>query len=85
MVESLLGDSCRNGNTHYAGTLKIWNCNLHIFGTFKNNILCHYFMIVEIQTWKMTEILPKRDCLFPHFTRKCVYYVNFKIATKQRN
>ena len=37
------------------------------------------------QTWKMSEILPEQDCSFPDFTRKCVNYVNFKIATKQSN
>ena len=39
----------------------------------------------HLQTWKMSEILPKQDCSVPDFTRKCVNYVNFKIATKQRN
>ena len=33
----------------------------------------------------MSETLPEQDCSFPDFTRKCVNYVNFKIATKQRN
>ena len=37
------------------------------------------------QTWKMSETLPEQDCLFPDFTRKCANYVNFEIATKQRN
>ena len=37
------------------------------------------------QTWKMSEILPKQDCSFPDFTGTCVNYVNFNIATKQRN
>ena len=39
----------------------------------------------DSQTWKMSEILPKQDCSFPDFTWKCVNYINFKIATKQRN
>ena len=30
-----LGDSCRNGNTSHAGTLKIENCQLYLFRTFK--------------------------------------------------
>ena len=42
-------------------------------------------VICDMQTWKMSEILPEQDCSFPYFTRKCVNYVNFKIATKQRN
>jgi len=33
----------------------------------------------------MSEILPEQDCSFPDYTQKCVNYVNFKIATKQRN
>ena len=33
----------------------------------------------------MSETLPEQDCVFPDFTRKCANYVNFKIATKQRN
>ena len=33
----------------------------------------------------MSEILPEQDFSFPDFTRKCVNYVNFKIATNQRN
>ena len=37
------------------------------------------------QTWKMSETLPEQDCSFPDFTRKCANYVNFEIATKQRN
>ena len=37
------------------------------------------------QTWKMPEILPGQDISFPDFTRKCVNYDNFKIATKRRN
>ena len=37
------------------------------------------------QTWKMSKTLPKQDCSFPDFTRKCANYVNFEIATKQRN
>ena len=38
-----------------------------------------------VQTWKMSETLPEQDCSFPDFTRKCANYVNFEIATKQRN
>ena len=30
--EELRGDSCRNGNTRDAGTLKIQNCNAYYFG-----------------------------------------------------
>ena len=37
------------------------------------------------QTWKMSETLPEQDCSFPDFTQKCTNYVNFEIATKQRN
>ena len=37
------------------------------------------------QTWKMSETLSEQDCSFPDFTQQCVKYVNFKIATKQRN
>jgi len=37
------------------------------------------------QTCKMPEILPEQDFSIPDFTRKCVNYDNFKIATKQRN
>ena len=33
----------------------------------------------------MSEILPEQDCSFSNFTQKCVNYVNFKIAKKQRN
>ena len=33
----------------------------------------------------MSVTLPEQDCSFPDFTRKCVNYVNLKIATKQRN
>ena len=36
------------------------------------------------QTWKMSEIFPEQDCSFPDFTQKCMNYVNFRIATKQR-
>ena len=28
---------------------------------------------------------PEQDYLFPDFTQKCANYVNFEIATKQRN
>ena len=38
-----------------------------------------------MQTWKMSETLPEQDCSFPDFTQKCANYVNFEIATKQRN
>ena len=38
-----------------------------------------------LQTWKMSETLPKQDCLFQDFTQKCANYANFEIATKQRN
>ena len=37
------------------------------------------------KTWKMFETLPEEDCSFPDFTQKCTNYVNFEIATKQRN
>ena len=33
----------------------------------------------------MFETLPEQDCLFPDFIQKCANYVNFEIATKQRN
>ena len=33
----------------------------------------------------MSETLPEQDCLFPDFTQKCANYVNFEIASKQRN
>ena len=33
----------------------------------------------------MSETLPEQDCSFPDFTQKCANYVNFEIATKQRN
>ena len=33
----------------------------------------------------MSETIPEQDCSFPDFTRKCANYVNFEIATKQRN
>ena len=37
------------------------------------------------QTCKMPEILPEQDFSILDFTRKCVNYDNFKIATKRRN
>ena len=37
------------------------------------------------QTYKMSEILPEQDYLFPNFTRKCVNHVNIRNATKQSN
>ena len=39
----------------------------------------------DVQTRKMFKTLPKQDCLFPDFTQKFANYVNFEIATKQRN
>ena len=33
----------------------------------------------------MSETLPEQDYWFPDFTQKCMNYVNFEIATKQRN
>ena len=33
----------------------------------------------------MSEILPEQDCSFPDIIQKCVNYVKFKIATKQRS
>ena len=36
---SLLGDSCRNGNTRDAGTLKNYNRNGHHFGDIRKEIL----------------------------------------------
>jgi hypothetical protein len=33
------GDSCRNGNTRYAGTLNILNFSVYYFGAFKKEIL----------------------------------------------
>ena len=37
------------------------------------------------QTGKTSQTLPVHDCSFPYFTQNYVNYVNFKIATKQRN
>ena len=48
-------------------------------------VLLHKCCLAFQQTWKMSETLPEQDCLFPDFTRKCANYVNFEIATKQRN
>ena len=37
-IKRVLGDSCRNGNMRYAGTLKILNISLYYFGAFKKEI-----------------------------------------------
>ena len=31
----------------------------------------------------MSKLLPEQECSFQDFTRKCVNYVNYKIAAKQ--
>ena len=57
---------------------------LGLQGVWKDN-RCRKICKQFAQTWKMSEILPKQNCSFSDFTRKCVNYVKFRIATKQRN
>ena len=39
VIRASQGDSCRNGNTRDAGTLKIYYCNVYNFGGISKKIL----------------------------------------------
>ena len=49
----LMGDSCRNGNMRYAGTLKIKNLSVYFFGAFKKK---YYDSMARLQDKTISQL-----------------------------